>query len=617
MDKIFPDHWSFMVGEIAMYTFVILMATGIYLALFYKASDAIVIYHGSYKPLDGQAVTEAYASTVNLSFSVRAGLVIRQAHHWAALIFLAAIAFHMCRVFFTGAFRRPREINWIIGVTLLLLAMLEGFSGYSLPDDLLSGSGLRVVFSIVESIPFVGVWLAFTVWGGQFPGHIVLRTAVRHPRVPVPVTLGRPPRGPPRHPLAPDPHRFPRAGQNRAEHRRQPAMAPVHGQVDRSADVHCRRHIRARRPCPDQPDLDLRPLPGRPSECRHAARLVRRLARRRSASVAALGVPKFWPRAGQPVLPGLAAARASSSRSYTPGLGSTNAFTRTTAHHNLLDRPRDKPLRTAIGVAALIFFIDLTLASATDVIGTGLHISFELLIEILQYGSFIGPIVGLFVAYEVCLVLQRTAAHPIQRPVGGIIIRDAQGGYHTVGAPHEGNGATAPTPTGTRKPSSSGSARAREERQGQRRTTPPVRGRSAGRPCRATTGTPGRRSRQRLPMFENLAVHNKIVVTGPQRSGTRIGAQMIAADTGHQFVDEAEFLIKDSDLFREFLQRDGVVVQAPHMLKDVVDDPPPGILIVLMRRGPGPDPRQRRSYPVGRRVRWQHEGAEEVRAHRR
>ena len=175
MDKIFPDHWSFMVGEIAMYSFVILIATGIYLALFYKASDAIVIYHGVYKPLDGQSMTEAYASTINISFSVRAGLVMRQAHHWAALIFLAAITFHMCRIFFTGAFRRPREINWIIGVTLLLLAMLEGFSGYSLPDDLLSGSGLRVVFSIVQSIPFVGVWLAFTVWGGNFPGTVFFR----------------------------------------------------------------------------------------------------------------------------------------------------------------------------------------------------------------------------------------------------------------------------------------------------------------------------------------------------------------------------------------------------------------------------------------------------------
>ena len=130
----------------------------------------MVVYHGSYKPLDGQSMTQAYASVINISFSVRAGLVMRQAHHWAALIFMAAITFHMGRIFFTGAFRKPREINWIIGVTLLLVAMLEGFSGYSLPDDLLSGSGLRVVFSIVQSIPVAGPWLAFDLWGGAFPG---------------------------------------------------------------------------------------------------------------------------------------------------------------------------------------------------------------------------------------------------------------------------------------------------------------------------------------------------------------------------------------------------------------------------------------------------------------
>ena len=170
MDKIFPDHWSFMVGEIAMYSFVILIVTGIYLAFFYKASDAMVIYHGPYKPLDGQSMTEAYASTIDISFSV--GPASSCARPTTGLLSFSwpAIAFHMCRIFFTGAFRRPREINWIIGVTLLLLAMLEGFSGYSLPDDLLSGSGLRVVFSIVQSIPFVGVWLAFDIWGGPFPG---------------------------------------------------------------------------------------------------------------------------------------------------------------------------------------------------------------------------------------------------------------------------------------------------------------------------------------------------------------------------------------------------------------------------------------------------------------
>ena len=118
-------------------------------------------------------------------------------------------------------------------------------------------------------------------------------------------------------------------------------------------------------------------------------------------------------------------------------------------------------------------------------------------------------------------------------------------------------------------------------------------------------------------MFENLAVHNKIVVTGPQRSGTRIGAKMIAADTGHQFVDEAEFLIKDTTCSGSSSQRDGVVVQAPHMLKDVVDDPPPGILIVLMRRDLDQIHASAARIRLGRRVRWQHEGAEEVWPHRR
>ncbi|MGH9121058.1 MAG: cytochrome b [Acidimicrobiales bacterium] len=170
MDKIFPDHWSFMVGEIAMYTLVILIITGIYLALFYVPSAKDVVYHGSYAPLRGVHMSEAYESVLNISFDVRAGLVMRQIHHWAAVVFLAAVVFHMGRIFFTGAFRKPRETNWMIGLTLLIVAMLEGFSGYSLPDDLLSGTGLRVVFSIVESIPLVGTWLAFAMWGGAYPG---------------------------------------------------------------------------------------------------------------------------------------------------------------------------------------------------------------------------------------------------------------------------------------------------------------------------------------------------------------------------------------------------------------------------------------------------------------
>jgi ubiquinol-cytochrome c reductase cytochrome b subunit len=170
LNKVFPDHWSFMLGEVALYSFIILLLTGTYLTLFFDASTATVIYHGSYLPLRGVTMTESYASTLNISFDVRAGLLIRQIHHWAALLFVAAIVVHLCRVFFTGAFRKPRELNWTIGVALLILAIVEGFAGYSLPGDLLSGEGLRIAYSILLSIPVVGTWLAFLLFGGPYPG---------------------------------------------------------------------------------------------------------------------------------------------------------------------------------------------------------------------------------------------------------------------------------------------------------------------------------------------------------------------------------------------------------------------------------------------------------------
>ena len=128
-----------MLGEIALYSFVILLLTGVFLTFFYIPSVGPVVYDGLLRPAVGQNVSEAYASTVRLSFDVRGGLLMRQIHHWAALIFVAAIVVHMFRVFFTGAFRKPREINWVIGSILALLAIFEGFAGYSLPDDLLSG----------------------------------------------------------------------------------------------------------------------------------------------------------------------------------------------------------------------------------------------------------------------------------------------------------------------------------------------------------------------------------------------------------------------------------------------------------------------------------------------
>ena len=170
INKIFPDHWSFMIGEIALYSFVVLLATGVFLSLYFVPSSSDVIYHGPYVPLDGVHMSDAYLSTINLSFSVRTGLLMRQMHHWAANIFVGAIVVHMARVFFTGAFRRPREMNWIIGMNMLILAIFNGFLGYSLPDDLVSGTGIRIAYSILESLPFVGTYLANFLFGGSFPG---------------------------------------------------------------------------------------------------------------------------------------------------------------------------------------------------------------------------------------------------------------------------------------------------------------------------------------------------------------------------------------------------------------------------------------------------------------
>ncbi|MFE9257172.1 cytochrome bc complex cytochrome b subunit [Streptomyces sp. NPDC006879] len=170
MRKIFPDHWSFMLGEICLYSFIIVILTGVYLTLFFHPSMNEVVYHGSYVPMQGVRMSEAYASTLDISFDVRGGLLIRQIHHWGALIFIAAMMVHMMRVFFTGAFRKPREVNWVFGFLLLVLGMFTGFTGYSLPDDLLSGTGVRFMEGAILSVPLVGTYLSFFLYGGEFPG---------------------------------------------------------------------------------------------------------------------------------------------------------------------------------------------------------------------------------------------------------------------------------------------------------------------------------------------------------------------------------------------------------------------------------------------------------------
>lgn len=172
--KVFPDHWSFMLGEVALYSFLVLLLSGTFLTFFFQPSMEPVIYNGVYGPLKGAEMSIAYASTLDISFEVRGGLLMRQVHHWSALLFVAAAGLHMLRVFFTGAFRKPREINWVVGFVLFVLGMAGGFTGYSLPDDLLSGNGLRIIDGMIKGIPVIGAYTSSLLFGGEFPGEAIV-----------------------------------------------------------------------------------------------------------------------------------------------------------------------------------------------------------------------------------------------------------------------------------------------------------------------------------------------------------------------------------------------------------------------------------------------------------
>jgi ubiquinol-cytochrome c reductase cytochrome b subunit len=172
--KVFPDHWSFMLGEVALYSFVIVVLSGTFLTFYFQPSMAAVHYEGSYAPLKGAEMSIAYASSLDLTFDIRGGLLMRQVHHWGALLFVAATGLHMLRVFFTGAFRKPRELNWLVGFMLFILGMAAGFTGYSLPDDLLSGNGLRIIDGMIKGIPAIGPAISSGLFGGEFPGDEVI-----------------------------------------------------------------------------------------------------------------------------------------------------------------------------------------------------------------------------------------------------------------------------------------------------------------------------------------------------------------------------------------------------------------------------------------------------------
>ena len=165
--------WSNLFGVVTFACLLVLAVTGVLLATWYTPSNELVTYDGPYEPLQGATVTAAFDSTMRISFEHTGGLLLRQTHHWAALVMPASMIMQLLITFFTGGFRRPRRVSWVLLVVAFILVLAAGWSGYALPDDMLSGTGLRIVEGVVLSIPFVGTWVASWMFGGPFPGQII------------------------------------------------------------------------------------------------------------------------------------------------------------------------------------------------------------------------------------------------------------------------------------------------------------------------------------------------------------------------------------------------------------------------------------------------------------
>jgi ubiquinol-cytochrome c reductase cytochrome b subunit len=467
LDKIFPDHWSFMLGEISLYSFVVLLATGVFLSLYFVPSTQQVVYHGSYKPLDGQWVSEAYKSTVGISFDVRGGLLIRQMHHWAADIFTGSIVVHMARIFFTGAFRKPRELNWLIGITMLILAIFEGFIGYSLPDDLISGTGLRIGYSIAESIPLVGSYLVSFLWGGRFPGDIIIpRFFIIHVLI-IPlvllglisVHLGL---------LVRQKHtQF--AGEGRTEHNVVGSpmfptfMAKTTGFLFMVAAASALLGAFAQiNPIWQFGSYDASKISYAVQPDWYMGWLDGALRIMPSWEFAGFGhtIPfeVFLPAV---VFPGLIFTLCMIWPQLERRVTGDNDL------HNLLDRPRDRPKRTGAGAAIFALLFTLFAASSTDVLANFFHVSLNEVLWFFRFAVIIIPIITGLVTYQLCLEMQ--GVHGIGKRKRAVIVqRSAEGEYTTVPAaprPDDERTELDPEPVPVRidiEPLSNGDAREQE-----------------------------------------------------------------------------------------------------------------------------------------------------------
>jgi ubiquinol-cytochrome c reductase cytochrome b subunit len=421
-NKVFPTHWTFMLGEIALYSFIVLLLTGIYLGLFFDPSMTEVVYDGPYDNLRGVHMSRAYESALEISLEVRGGLFVRQVHHWAALLFIAAMFAHMFRIFFTGAFRKPRETNWMIGIVIILVATFEGFSGYSLPDDLLSGVGLRIASGITLSVPIMGTWVHWALFGSEFPGieilprlyivHVVILPGLLLALIGLHVGLV----WYQKHTQFPGPGRTER---NVVGVRILPAFAAKGG----AYFAVCAGVIAAMGGI-----FQINPIwllgPYNAAQISSGSQpdfymwFSEGMARIFPAWELVLGdyrIPAaFYPTALFLPLPFLVAA-------IYPMI--ERRFTRDNALHNLLQRPRDVPVRTSLGAMAIAFYGWLCLSAINDWIAFFFDVSLNATTWAGRIGLFLVPPLVYWVTYRWCLGLQRSDRAVLEHGVETGIIR--------------------------------------------------------------------------------------------------------------------------------------------------------------------------------------------------
>jgi ubiquinol-cytochrome c reductase cytochrome b subunit len=431
LKKVYPDHWTFFLGEIAMYSLIVCLLSGTFLTFWFVPSSGQVVYEGSHIPLRGITMSEAYASTLDISFDVRGGLIIRQLHHWSALTFIVGLSVHMLRVFFTGAFRKPREINWVIGCILSLLAIFEGFAGYSLPDDLLSGTGIRAMEGFVQSAPVIGSYLAYMLFDGPFPGEAIIpRLYTVHVLLVPAILVG---------------------------------LFALHIFL-----VGAQKHTQY--PGPGKTNDNVVGYPFMPVYLAKAGGfffIVFGVTALLSALVTINPIWAYGPYDPSPVTAGSQPdwymGFADGALRLLPGwleftaFGFTFSFnvaigalmlipamytlmalypflerwvTGDTREHHLLDRPRNNPTRTGLGMAALTFYGVLMFAAGNDIIAIKLGMSINDITHILRLLIFVGPLIAFWVTKRICLSLQRRDRDLVLHGrETGRIVRTAEGKF--------------------------------------------------------------------------------------------------------------------------------------------------------------------------------------------